>query len=203
MNKKDWKKYRVVPRAHPSGTLLYVYFSRSGSKGAFRFPGATWDHFHCRVEPSPGHIQCPASSGKPNQRKVGFASFWGGNPELGSHNPFLRAFYCLYQQIGFQTPLLDSFPESSHLLWTGLPELLWNHRKRGTFTRDILIQCPTCLKLEKGRLHRVTYSGMLAAAPTILTDRSSCGRVGCLEAPENSTPDHTMSQHHRWEGRLY
>ena len=30
----------------------------SGSKGAFRLPGATWDRFRCTVEPSPGHIQC-------------------------------------------------------------------------------------------------------------------------------------------------
>ena len=31
---------------------------RSESKGAFRLPGATWDHFRCTVEPSPGHIWC-------------------------------------------------------------------------------------------------------------------------------------------------
>ena len=37
----EWKKYRVVPRAHPSRTLPYAYFNRSGSKGAFSFPGAT------------------------------------------------------------------------------------------------------------------------------------------------------------------
>ena len=35
----EWKKYRVVPRAHPLRTLLYAYFNRSGSKGAFSFPG--------------------------------------------------------------------------------------------------------------------------------------------------------------------
>ena len=35
-------KYRVVrtPRAHPSHTLLYAYFNRSGSKEPFSFPGA-------------------------------------------------------------------------------------------------------------------------------------------------------------------
>ena len=41
----DWKKYLLVPRAHPSRTLLYAYFKRSGSKGAFSFPGARWDRF--------------------------------------------------------------------------------------------------------------------------------------------------------------
>ena len=37
---------------------FYVYFHRSGSKGAFRPPGATWDRFCCPAEPSPGHIRC-------------------------------------------------------------------------------------------------------------------------------------------------
>ena len=36
----------------------YACFNRSGNKGAFRLPGATWDHFRCMVEPSPGHIWC-------------------------------------------------------------------------------------------------------------------------------------------------
>ena len=56
-----WKKYRVVARAHPSRTLLNAYFNRSGSKGAFSYPGATWDRFRCTVEPSPGHIRCRIS----------------------------------------------------------------------------------------------------------------------------------------------
>ena len=33
-------------------------FNRSGSEGAFSFPGATWDRFRCTVEPSPSHIRC-------------------------------------------------------------------------------------------------------------------------------------------------
>ena len=37
-------------------SLLSGY--RSGSKGAFKLPGATWDHVCCTVEPSPGHIRC-------------------------------------------------------------------------------------------------------------------------------------------------
>ena len=52
----EWKKHRVVPHVHPSRPLVYAYFNRSGSKGAFSLPGATWDHFRCMVEPSPGHI---------------------------------------------------------------------------------------------------------------------------------------------------
>ena len=54
----EWKKYRVVARAHPSRTLLYAYFTRSENKGAFSFPGATWDRFRCTVEPSDGHMRC-------------------------------------------------------------------------------------------------------------------------------------------------
>ena len=46
--------------AHPLRTLLCAYFDRSGNivKGAFSFPGATWDHLCCTVERSPGHIRC-------------------------------------------------------------------------------------------------------------------------------------------------
>ena len=29
---KEWRKYPVVPRAHPSRPLVYAYFNRSGSK---------------------------------------------------------------------------------------------------------------------------------------------------------------------------
>ena len=35
-------------------TLLY----RDGNRRAFRLPGEGEDHFHCTVEPSPGHIRC-------------------------------------------------------------------------------------------------------------------------------------------------
>ena len=65
----EWKKCRVVPRAHTSRTLLYAYFKRSGSKGPFSFPGATWDRFHCTVEPSPGHIRVRFSDPGTSQPK--------------------------------------------------------------------------------------------------------------------------------------
>ena len=48
-NGNEWKKYRVVPRAYPLRPLIYAYFNRSGSNGAF----STWDHFRCTVEPWP------------------------------------------------------------------------------------------------------------------------------------------------------
>ena len=54
----EWRKYRVVPRAHPSRPRKSACFNRTGCKEAFRLPGATCDHFRCTVEPSSGHIQC-------------------------------------------------------------------------------------------------------------------------------------------------
>ena len=51
----EWRKYRAVPRARP---LVCAYSNGSGSKGALRLAGTTWDHFRCTVEPLPGHIRC-------------------------------------------------------------------------------------------------------------------------------------------------
>ena len=45
-----------LARAPRIPSLMFVF--RSGSTEAFSFAGATWDHFHCTVEPSPGHIRC-------------------------------------------------------------------------------------------------------------------------------------------------
>ena len=50
----EWRKYRVVPRVYPLHPLGFACFSRVGSKGAFRLPGATWDRFRCTVESLPG-----------------------------------------------------------------------------------------------------------------------------------------------------
>ena len=38
--------------------LFCTLFNRGGNRRAFRLPGAGGDHFHCAVEPSPGHIRC-------------------------------------------------------------------------------------------------------------------------------------------------
>ena len=37
--------------------FLLVLINGSGSKGAFRLPGATRDHCRCTVEPLPAHIR--------------------------------------------------------------------------------------------------------------------------------------------------
>ena len=42
----------------PCIPLSCALFNKGGSRGAFRLPGAGGDHFHCTVEPSPGHIRC-------------------------------------------------------------------------------------------------------------------------------------------------
>ena len=57
-NGNVWRKYRVVPRAYPSHPLICAYFDRAGNKERFRLPGAGGEHFHCTVDPSPGHIRC-------------------------------------------------------------------------------------------------------------------------------------------------
>ena len=38
--------------------LFCTLFNKGGNRRAFRLPGAGGDHFHCAVEPSPGHIWC-------------------------------------------------------------------------------------------------------------------------------------------------
>ena len=61
-NGHDWRKFRVVPRSYPLRPpcvpLLSTLFNRGGNRRAFRLPGEGGDHFHCLVEPSPGHIRC-------------------------------------------------------------------------------------------------------------------------------------------------
>ena len=45
---------------YPLRSLVCTLFDKGGSRRAFKFrlPGAGGDHFHCTVEPSPGHIRC-------------------------------------------------------------------------------------------------------------------------------------------------
>ena len=50
-NGNEWRKFPLHP-------LVLYLFNRGGSRRAFRPPGAGGDHFHCTVEPSPGHIRC-------------------------------------------------------------------------------------------------------------------------------------------------
>ena len=42
----------------PCVPLFSILFKRGGNRRAFRLPRAGGDHFHCTVEPSPGHIRC-------------------------------------------------------------------------------------------------------------------------------------------------
>ena len=48
----------------PCASLFCTLFSKGGTRRAFRLPGAGGDHFHCTVEPSPGHIRCRCFRGK-------------------------------------------------------------------------------------------------------------------------------------------
>ena len=45
----------------PCVPLFSSLVNRGGKGRAFRLPGAGGDHFHCAVEPSPGHIRCRSS----------------------------------------------------------------------------------------------------------------------------------------------
>ena len=62
----EWKKYVSYLVRTPRTPFFMLILVGPGSKGAFSFPGSTWDCFRCTVEPSPGHIWCrstpPASS---------------------------------------------------------------------------------------------------------------------------------------------
>ena len=49
--------------------MFCTLFNRFGNRRAFRLPGEGGDHFHCTVEPSPGHIQCRF------WQKVGYTQF--------------------------------------------------------------------------------------------------------------------------------
>ena len=42
----------------PRVPLFCTSFGRGGYTSAFRLPAPGRDHFHCTVEPSPGHIRC-------------------------------------------------------------------------------------------------------------------------------------------------
>ena len=57
----EWRKFRAVPRSYPLRSLFCTLFTKGGNRRVFRLPGAGGDHFHCTVEPSPGHIRCRAN----------------------------------------------------------------------------------------------------------------------------------------------
>ena len=42
--------------------LFCTLFIKGGNRRAFRLPGEGGDHFHCTVEPSPGHIRCRSNT---------------------------------------------------------------------------------------------------------------------------------------------
>ena len=55
-NGNEWRKfYLACTLCVP---LFCALFNRGGNKRAFRLPVEGGDHFHCTVEPSPGHIWC-------------------------------------------------------------------------------------------------------------------------------------------------
>ena len=52
----------------PCVPLFCTLFNSGGNRGALDYQGRAGDHFHCTVEPSPGHIRC---------RVIFFSEFFG------------------------------------------------------------------------------------------------------------------------------
>ena len=59
----------------PCVPLCCTLFTRGGSRRAFRLPGAGGDHFHCTVDPSPGHIRCRSSPSRKSAPIWSFGTF--------------------------------------------------------------------------------------------------------------------------------
>ena len=58
-NGNGWRKFRAVPRLYPLRSLVLVL----RFIGLLDNQGRAGDHFHCTVEPSPGHIRCRKNRG--------------------------------------------------------------------------------------------------------------------------------------------
>ena len=79
-NGNEWKKFCAVPRSYPLRSFVFCF--GGGNRRTFRQSGAGGDHFHCAVEPSPGHIRC---------RNPGLPS--------GVSSPWLKIYKC--RDLGF------------------------------------------------------------------------------------------------------
>ena len=91
----------------PCVPLFCTLFNRGGDRWVFRLPGAGGDHFHCTVEPSPGHIRCRA---REVGGREGSSSCLGGGPSKGSlgPDPHLRVFDLFREEKGTQTQTFRS-----------------------------------------------------------------------------------------------
>ena len=91
-NGNEWRKFRAVPRLYPLHSLVCTLFNKGGSRRAFRLPGAGGDHFHCAVEPSPGHIRCQQDCRLIHQQCGEF-----------SQNPVAAVFSCSSEGVSWST----------------------------------------------------------------------------------------------------
>ena len=116
------RKYRGVPRAHPLRPCGFAYYNRSGSKGAFRLPGAMWDHFRCTVEPSPvifGVEECSFLDAMPH-RISSIAETFGVAISIPKHEAHLWVGVLLHwggTNRGFGKPCFCPHPKK-RAVWT-------------------------------------------------------------------------------------
>ena len=61
----------------PRIPLFMLIFIGQETKNVFRLPGAGGEHFHCTVDPSPGHIRILPKT-TDNRPKFDFGGTWSG-----------------------------------------------------------------------------------------------------------------------------
>ena len=110
----------------PCVPLFCTLFNRGGNRRAFRLPGAGGDHFHCTVEPSPGHIRCRIPSHFTLKEKfMNFAQFL-----------WILVFFFLGKTSTIHIELLFRFAPGKSS-WTGL-SLVWFAGATPDYPADIL-----------------------------------------------------------------
>ena len=99
----------------PCVPLFCTLFNRGQSRRDFRLPGAGGDHFHCTLEPSPGHIRCQEIRNEIRARTQTFESGyfpWGrGLPR---------------QAVGAKKLSMSLETREIKLFWRDIPGFCWD-----------------------------------------------------------------------------
>ena len=103
----------------PCVPLFCTLFNVVGNRRAFRLPGEGGDHFHCTVEPSPGHIRCQKTKRAQNDHCGIFNLFRIWTPSPGCF--FLYLFRVLSPRC--KDFVLCTRPAGLQTLWLERPNL--------------------------------------------------------------------------------